>query len=299
MNEKDLILKQKIEKREKFDVILAYILLVILIICVVFILYLKFIREEDTNLSEEYVPNYISINEISNSLNNSTLANRYLNDTASFNSSVVDNSLIVTYIKDNTNINLNIPVIGNELAITILEDNADIITDIYKEIASIICVYYGNGEDYCRNTLENINSENTVEGIRFVNNDNTNIVYIIITKSIEVNTDIVYTEVTKKNINDTNYTLRLLDNKIYNINVNITDTDIIFAGDIERLTDDTSNLSLIVKIYNAEGNVLDESKYEYNENNILEKNGSFQVSFVLSDTLKVEDITNYSIEISK
>ena len=299
MNEQDLILRQKIEKREKFDIILAYILLVVLSGAIILVLYLKFIREEEPTTPEEYVPNYISLSEISSSLNTSLLANRYLNDGATFSTSVLDDSLVITYTKDDNNINLNIPVVGNELEVNISEENKDIVTDLYKEMAYIVCVYYGNQENYCRNTLNNIDSENSVQGIRFVNNDNFNTVYIDTTKGVVVNTEIVYNDVTRTSINDTNYILNLLDTKIYGININNAVTEIVFSGNIERLTEDNSSLSVVVKLYDVDGNLLGENKQEYNEDSPLGKVGTFEVSFMLSDTLKIESINSYSIEIVK
>ena len=195
MNEQDLILTQKIEKREKFDTILAYILLAILLGAILLVIYLKFLKKEEVVKPEEYTPNYISLNEISTKLNNSTLANRYLNDSATFNTSVQNNTLNVLYTKEDKNINLNIPMINDELEVSITEDNKEIITDIYKEITNIICMYYGNTESSCRTTINNISSSSPVEGIRFVTDENNNKVYITTTRSIKVNK--VYNTVTK------------------------------------------------------------------------------------------------------
>ena len=126
MNEQEMILRQKIEKREKFDTILAYVLLVILLGCIVIVLYLKFVKKEDT-LPEEYIPKYIGLSDISSSLNSSDLANRYINDNATFNSNVNGNTLVVSYVKDDVNVELNIPMVGSELEITIPSDNSDIV----------------------------------------------------------------------------------------------------------------------------------------------------------------------------
>lgn len=293
MNEQELILTNKIEKREKFDTILAYILIVILVACIGIVLYLKFIRKEETTTPEEYVPNYISLNDISTSLNNSTLANRYLNDNAIFNSSVSDSSLMVTYVKDDTNINLNIPMVGNELEVTIPLNNTEIVTDIYKEITSIICVHYGNSENKCRSSIDNINSDNSIDGVRFVNDK----IYINITKSIDLN--IIYNSVTKTNIDNTNYSLKMLDSRISNISILKGNTDILFKGTIERLTDDTSNVSVIVKLYDNKDNLIGENKKEYNEDSPLNGSDIFEISFILNDTLKLENISSYSIEVFK
>ena len=41
MNEQDLMIQEKIKKREKTDIMLAYILIVILLGCILFIVYLN------------------------------------------------------------------------------------------------------------------------------------------------------------------------------------------------------------------------------------------------------------------
>ena len=38
VNEQEMIMKQKIEKRERFDIVLAYILIVVLVACIGIIL---------------------------------------------------------------------------------------------------------------------------------------------------------------------------------------------------------------------------------------------------------------------
>ena len=85
MNEQEMMINEKIRKREKVDTILAYILLVFLTGAILFILYLKFIKREDTTTPVEKPNNNITLNDISNSLNNSTLANRYFEDRKSTN----------------------------------------------------------------------------------------------------------------------------------------------------------------------------------------------------------------------
>ena len=48
MNEQEMIQRQKIEKREKTDIILAYILIVILLAGIGIVLYLKYGSSQDT-----------------------------------------------------------------------------------------------------------------------------------------------------------------------------------------------------------------------------------------------------------
>lgn len=299
MNEQDMILKEKIEKREKFDTILAYILMVVLVGCIVLVLILKFTnKEDDAIIPDEYVPTYISLNEISNYFNNSEFVSEYVNAGARFNASVSGNSIVVSYIKDDVNFNLNMPIVGNELMITIDEDNKDIITDIYKEIGTIICVYYGNQERYCRNTLVTMGEDGN-DGIKFNNTGNNSIVYIDTTKSYTVNTEILYDEVAIVDIDDTNYVLNMLDVKVHNITISTSEVDIKFSGSVDRTNDDTSNVGVVVKLYDDKGNILGENKHEYNNTNVLEDTGKYEIEFLFSDTLKLENIDKYSIEIVK
>lgn len=306
MNEQEMIQRQKIEKREKVDRVIAYILIVILLGAIAFVLYAKFIMKTDDNTTkpEEYTPNYITLTDISSSLNSSILANRYLNDGVTFSSSISNNALVVTYVKDTTNLNLNIPLVNNELEVVIDSTNSEIITDIYKEISTIICTFYSNDETSCRTTIDTVNADNPIEGIRFVNNDDTNTVYIDVMKGIPVqsitnsNTEsgLLYTEVTTVDLSLTNYKLNISNTEISNINVTTSDTDIKFSGNING-TSGEEGLSVVVKLYDEMANTLGENKYEYTLENPLNGEGTFEVSFILSDTLKLENIKKYSIDV--
>lgn len=306
MNEQEMIQRQKIEKREKVDRVIAYILIVILLGAIAFVLYAKFIMKTDDNTTkpEEYTPNYITLTDISSSLNSSILANRYLNDGVTFSSSISNNALVVTYVKDTTNLNLNIPLVNNELEVVIDSTNSEIITDIYKEISTIICTFYSNDETSCRTTIDTVNADNPIEGIRFVNNDDTNTVYIDVMKGIPVqsitnsNTEsgLLYTEVTTVDLSLTNYKLNISNTEISNINVTTSDTDIKFSGNING-TSGEEGLSVVVKLFDEMANTLGENKYEYTLENPLNGEGTFEVSFILSDTLKLENIKKYSIDV--
>jgi len=296
-NDMDLILKQKIEKREKFDTMLAYALIVILVGCIAAVLILKLTQKEDTPPVNEQVPTYIGLNDISTSLNTSVLADNYKADNATFSSTVSGNSLVVTYVKENTNLNLNIPLIGTELEVTMPEENVGVATEVYKEIASIICAYYGNDIASCRSTLESSSSEEPVNGIRYVTIDNVNSIYINTTRSIVLET--VYTVVTKTSINNTDYKLKLSDYTVKGINVEKSDTNIAFSGKIEKTANEENTFSVIVKLYDTNDNLLGENKYEFNDTNKYEENNTFNINFLLNDELKLENIASYSIEISK
>ncbi|MGN1342064.1 MAG: hypothetical protein ACI4VL_02390 [Bacilli bacterium] len=306
MNEQEMIQRQKIEKREKVDRVIAYILIVILLGAIAFVLYAKFIMKSNDNTTkpEEYTPNYITLTDISSSLNSSILANRYLNDGVTFSSSISNNALVVTYVKDTTNLNLNIPLVNNELEVVIDSSNSEIITDIYKEISTIICTFYGNDETSCRTTIDTVNADNPVDGIRFVNSDDTNTVYIDIMKRIPVQSttnsntesELLYTEVTTVDLSLTNYKLNISNTEISNINITTSDTDIKFSGNING-TSGEEGLSVVVKLFDEMANTLGENKYEYTLENPLNGEGTFEVSFILSDTLKLENIKKYSIDV--
>ena len=155
-------------------------------------------------------------------------------------------------------------------------------------------MYYGNEENLCRNTTKNLNTN--TDGIRFETAGDNNVVYITTTKSIPVSTEEIYTETTVTDINNNNYRLELEDVTVSQINVVTTDTNLSVTGTVESTI---TNLSVSVKLYNTEDNLLGENKYEYNEENPLNQTGLFQIDFILSDTLKLEDISKYSIEIIK
>lgn len=299
MNEQEMMMNEKIRKREKLDTVLAYILLVIVIGAIVFVLYLKFIRKEEAIIKpEEYTNNYITLNEISDKLNSSALTNKYKNDNATFISNVNGNSLNIDYKKDNEIINLNVKTIGTELEFNITEDNKVIAEEIYKEIANIICVYYKNTEDSCRSTLSKINENNSVDGIRYVSSDNNKFVYINTTKSIDVENIDVYTTVTNVELSKTNYELKLDTEVINNIKVEETDTILTFTGDITT-TGENNNISVLITLYDENNTNLAEEKYEYSDTNQIGNNSEFRVQFNLNDTLNLENIKYYSINILK
>lgn len=300
MNEQEMMMNEKIKKREKVDTILAYVLLVFLLGAILFVLYLKFIKRDnnlDTN-PEEYTNNYITLDTISNRLNTSTLANRYKNDNVTFNSLVNNNSLNITYIKDDTNIELVVNTLGTELEFNITEDNKIISEDIYREVVNIICVYYNNTEDSCRSTISKINENNTIDGIRYVPSDNNMLVYINTTKSIEVESIDTYTEVTNVVLSKTNYVLRLDTEVIENINITTTDNNISFTGNITS-TNENKNLSVVITLYDSSNTSLAEQKYEFNDTNILNDNSEFKIDFTLSDELKLDNINTYAISIAR
>ena len=298
MNEQEMIMNDKIRKREKLDTILAYILLVFLLGAILFILYLKFIKREDTTTPVEKPNNNITLNDISNSLNNSTLANRYLNDNVTFSSKVNGTSLVIDYKKEDKLVNLNVNTIGTELVFTMNEDNRLVAEDIYKEVANIICVYYKNTEDACRSTLSKVDENNPINGIRYVTSDNNILVYVNTAKSIDVENIDTYTEVTKAELSKTDYELKLDTETINNIKITNTDTLITFTGNVTT-TSDNKNMSIVVTLYGDNDTKLTEEKYEFNDTNKLEENKDFKVEFALNDTLTLESIKTYSISIEK
>ena len=295
MNEEELMRMKKIEKREKVDIALAYMLIVILLGAIVVILYLKFIRKEEPR-QDDQLPTYISLNEITAGLNSSTLANRYTNDGATFTSTVSNDAIVVTYTKGEQNININIPLVNNELQVNIAKENEKIITDTYKEIANIICKYYGNSEDSCRTTINNIKSDS--QGIRFISDANNSYVYIDINKSVDVTNvfNSAYTEETKVTLDNTNYSLKISDTEISNITVTNSDTDIKVCGSIKNLSTE-GTLSIIVKLYDNDGNVVGEDKKAYTADKALNGEDTFEFSFAYNDTLKKDNVKDYSINV--
>lgn len=298
MNEQEMMINEKIRKREKVDTIIAYILLIFLLGAILFILYLKFIKKDDTTTPEEHTNNYITLNDISNSLNNSTLANRYSNDNVIFSSKVNGTTLVIDYKKDDKLINLNVNAIGTELEFTMNDDNRLVAEDTYKEVANIICVYYKNTEDACRNTLSKVDENNPINGIRYVTSDNNILVYVNTTKSIDIENIDTYTAVTKVDLSKENYILKLDTEVIDNIKIEKNDTSISFTGNITT-TSENKNMSVTVTLYGDNDTKLTEEKYEFNDTNKLEENKEFKVEFALNDTLNLDSIKTYSISIEK
>lgn len=298
MNEQEMMINEKIRKREKVDTILAYILLVFLTGAILFILYLKFIKRDNDPTPIEKPNNNITLNDISNSLNNSTLANRYLNDNVTFSSKVNGTSLVIDYKKDDKIVNLNVNTMGTELEFTMNEDNRLVTEDIYKEVANIICVYYKNTEDACRSTLSKVDENNPINGIRYVTSDNNILVYVNTAKSIDIENIDTYTEVTKTELSKTNYELKLDTETINNIKITNADTLITFTGNVTT-TSESKNMSIVVTLYGDNDTKLTEEKYEFNDTNKLEENKEFKVEFTLNDTLTLDSIKAYSISIEK
>lgn len=295
MNEEEMMRMKKIEKREKTDTMLAYILIVILIACLGVILFLKFVKKEDTK-PEEHNPTYISINEIVTKFNGSTLISKYSNDGAKLVASKSDNIIVITYTKDNNNTDITIPQMSNELEITLNSDNEELYMDIYKEIANIICKYYGNSEDSCRTTINNIKSDS--QGIRFISDANNSYVYIDINKSVDVTNvfNSAYTEETKVTLDNVSYVLNISDTEIKNIVVDNGDTAIKVSGGIKNLSTE-GTLSIIVKLYDNDGNVVGEDKKAYTADKALNGEDTFEFSFAYNDTLKKDNVKDYSINV--
>ena len=206
--------------------------------------------------------------------------------------------IVVTYTKGEQNININIPLVNNELQVNIAKENEQIITDTYKEIANIICKYYGNSEDSCRTTINNIKSDS--QGIRFISDANNSYVYIDINKSVDVTNVFngAYTEETKVTLDNTNYSLKISDTEISNITVTNSDTDIKVSGSIKNLSTE-GTLSIIVKLYDNDGNVVGEDKKEYTADKALNGEDTFEFSFAYNDTLKKDNVKDYSINVAR
>ena len=104
-NEEEIMMKNKIEKREKMDTILAYILIVILLGSILLIIYLKFIKKEEVD-TDMHITKYATINDVVKYLNDSELG---------VSASTSNNVIVVTSTKEGDSFDLNIPLINNEL----------------------------------------------------------------------------------------------------------------------------------------------------------------------------------------
>lgn len=276
MNEEDMIIQEKIKKREKTDIMLAYMLIVILLGCILFVLYLKFIKNNgDSSVEEptEYVANYIKLEDIASGIS-SNLNSKY----SGITSNAGENSINVTY----GDLIYDIPLINNELEFKMDNDNKELSEDIYKEIISSVCTYYNNDVDRCKNAAESITFGSNVSGVRFVNDT----MYISVTNSVTPVDEIektTYTVETITEIENTDYEINMNDKVISNIKVDMSDVDITISGDL------SSSGNVNVKIYDNDEKLLEEKSTD-GENN-------FSISFEYNDNLNIDSIKKYSISI--
>lgn len=291
MNEQEIINK-KIEKREKTDIFLAYLLIVILLGSIIFVVYLKFFNKSIDTEPKEHLSNYITLETISLSLNNSSLS-----DELKINSSVYDSIINIIYQKENTEKSITMPLINNELEVTLPEEDEEEITKIYKEIAKIICKYYNaNKEEACEGTINNL-SNTDIDGIRFVSNENNNTVYINIMKGIDVSNYIVpsTTALQLEDISSENTSNILIEN----INISNTNTEVIIKYNVSyKDIAAKKDFKVVISIYDENNTLIEEKTKEYKEENInflLED----QETFTLNETLKLETIKKYSINITE
>lgn len=279
MNEEDLMIQEKIKKREKTDIMLAYILIVILLGCIIFIVYLKFIKNESTtndnnngNISE-YTVNYISLGDIASSLNSNLMA-KY----NGINASTSADGINISY----GDLLYDIKLVNNELEFKMDNDNKELSEDIYKEIITSICTYYSNDRDGCKNASGAITYGNNETGIRFVNDT----MFISTTNGIspmDVIEKKIYAKETITDIDNTEYEINMNNKIISNIKVDLLDTNIVVSGTI------SNNGKITVKLYDANDVVLDSKE--------LEKENNFSISFDYNDKLDIDSVKKYSISI--
>ena len=280
MNEEEMM-RQKIEKREKVDTIIAYCLIVILIGCIAILSILKLTKKEDVVKPDDHTPSYATLNDVVTNLNNSNL---------DITASTSNNAVVVT-TKDGS-LNLNIPLVNNELEVTYNKDNEEVVTNIYKEITTNLCVFYGNTNDICTSVVNNITKDSTVNGIRFTTDGDNTKVYINLLASIDISSyKEEYTEETIKDISINNYSLNINDVNVSNIVINNSDTDIVFTSDLKNNNSD--KYTITVKLYDENNNSIGEESKEYTTEDKLE------IKFTYSDSLLKDNVKKYSINITR
>ena len=280
MNEEEMM-RQKIEKREKVDTIIAYCLIVILIGCIAILSILKLTKKEDEVKPDDHTPSYATLNDVVTNLNNSNL---------DVTASTSNNAVVVT-TKDGS-LNLNIPLVNNELEVTYNKDNEEVVTNIYKEITTNLCVFYGNTNDICTSVVNNITKDSTVNGIRFTTDGDNTKVYINLLASIDVSSyKEEYTEETIKDISINNYSLNINDVNVSNIVINNSDTDIVFTSDLKNNNSD--KYTITIKLYDENNNSIGEESKEYTTEDKLE------IKFTYSDSLLKDNVKKYSINITR
>ena len=281
MNEEEIMMRQKVEKREKVDTIIAYCLIVILIGCIAILSILKLTKKEDEVKPDDHTPSYATLNDVVTNLNNSNL---------DVTASTSNNAVVVT-TKDGS-LNLNIPLVNNELEVTYNKDNEEVVTNIYKEITTNLCVFYGNTNDICTSVVNNITKDSTVNGIRFITEGDNTKVYINLLASIDVSSyKEEYTEETIKDISINNYSLNINDVNVSNIVINNSDTDIVFTSDLKNNNSD--KYTITIKLYDENNNSIGEESKEYTTEDKLE------IKFTYSDSLLKDNVKKYSINITR
>ncbi len=280
--DQEMMMRQKVEKREKVDTIIAYCLIVILIGCIAILSILKLTKKEDEVKPDDHTPSYATLNDVVTNLNNSNL---------DVTASTSNNAVVVT-TKDGS-LNLNIPLVNNELEITYNKDNEEVVTNIYKEITTNLCVFYGNTNDICTSVVNNITKDSTINGIRFTTDGDNTKVYINLLASIDISSyKEEYTEETIKDISINNYSLNINDVNVSNIVINNnSDTDIVFTSDLKNNNSD--KYTITIKLYDGNNNSIGEESKEYTTEDKLE------IKFTYSDSLLKENVKKYSINITR
>lgn len=279
--DQEMMMRQKVEKREKVDTIIAYCLIVILIGCIAILSILKLTKKEDVVKPDDHTPSYATLNDVVTNLNNSNL---------DITASTSNNAVVVT-TKDGS-LNLNIPLVNNELEVTYNKDNEEVVTNIYKEITTNLCVFYGNTNDICTSVVNNITKDSTVNGIRFITEGDNTKVYINLLASIDVSSyKEEYTEETIKDISINNYSLNINDVNVSNIVINNSDTDIVFTSDLKNNNSD--KYTITIKLYDENNNSIGEESKEYTTEDKLE------IKFTYSDSLLKDNVKKYSINITR
>lgn len=295
MDNQNKLLDEKILKREKNDIILAYVMLVIILLAIAFVVYLKFIKKDNADITTEKGNDYITLNYISDELNNSETLKKYVTNGNDFNCISTKDGIVINYKNNDDTKTININTIGNELEFKIdnkTEEDKLFITDVYKETANIICKYYGNNENACKNVIDGIDETTELDGIRFLAADNQNIVYLDTTKSINISNIQTYNEVTIVDISNKNYQLILNDITIKNIEIVNSGSNIEFSGTIKG--DNLNTKSIVVSLYDENDNLLVSNKKEYTEDITIDK---FTINFLYDNTLKYDTIKKYSISV--
>ena len=273
--DQEMMMRQKVEKREKVDTIIAYCLIVILIGCIAILSILKLTKKEDEVKPDDHTPSYATLNDVVTNLNNSNL---------DVTASTSNNAVVVT-TKDGS-LNLNIPLVNNELEVTYNKDNEEVVTNIYKEITTNLCVFYGNTNDICTSVVNNITKDSTVNGIRFITEGDNTKVYINLLASIDVSSyKEEYTEETIKDIDINNYSLNINDVNVSNIVINNSDTDIVFTSDLKNNNSD--KYTITIKLYDENNNSIGEESKEYASEDKLE------IKFTYSDSLLKDNVKKY------
>lgn len=258
------------EKSDKRSIILASIFLVILLACLGFVVYIKMTYDlkDNNNVNNNAVDNQnmLSLDNIISQFNNSDLVNNYKKD---FDLTVYmvksGNGFSIKYEKTDLSEQIEGTFNNNVISIMTSGLNSKIRDDIFTELVNIVCKYQGHDNGECDTIVKDFLDGEDVEGLS-VNTVSDDEVYfnIDISKKIQLVIENIDSYVFKGK-EEVGYeiefdSLKLVDPKpVFDSENNIYS----FNATIKRpLEIDSSNLEIIVNVFDENKNIINVNNYD-------------------------------------